>query len=196
MVDVVFPLSGTTLADDHADGLSMALRAALPWFDDEPEAGILPLSGLARGSGRCYVGGRSRLVLRLPMRRSASADVLCGARLDIDGELLTVGAGRLRPLLAAPVVHSPFVDVETADEIEFLARCRALLAERRLNPQLLSGRARQLNTAAGPLRGFSLMLHGAGAAEMLTLQETGLGVHRALGCGIFVPHKSIAAVGD
>ena len=196
MVDVVFALEQGTLADDHAGALSLAVRRALPWFDDEAEAGILPLSGLARGDGVRFVGRRSRLALRLPLRRSASADSLAGARLDLDGVALKLGASSIRPLVPARgVVYSHFVSMDTDDEIEFLARCRVLLAERGLKPQLITGKARELRALAGLVRGFSLMLHGLGAAESLAVQEAGLGGHRALGCGIFVPHKSVAAVG-
>ena len=196
MVDVVFPLEQGTLVDDHACALSLAVRRALPWFDEEAEAGILPLSGLARGDGVRFVGRRSRLALRLPIRRSASADSLAGARLDLDGVALKLGASSIRPLVPARgVVYSHFVSVDTDDEIEFLARCKVLLAERGLKPQLITGKARELRALAGLVRGFSLMLHGLGAAESLAVQEAGLGRHRTLGCGIFIPHKSVAAVG-
>jgi CRISPR-associated protein Cas6 len=196
MVDVVFPLSGGTLGEDHACALSQAVRRVLPWFDEDPEAGILPLSGVAHGNGLRFVGGRSRLALRLSIRRSVSADSLTGARLDLDGNLLEVGVSRVRPLLPAPgVVYSHFVTVDTDDEIEFLARCKALLAQRGLRPQLVAGKARELRSAAGTVRGFSLMLHGLEPAETVAVQETGLGGHHLLGCGIFIPHKSVAAVG-
>ena len=196
MVDVVFSLEDGTLGDDHASALSLAVRRVLPWFDEEPEAGILPLSGLARGTGVRFVGRRSRLVLRLPIHRSGSADSLAGARLDLDGMALQVGASSVRPLRPARgVVYSHFVTVGADDEIEFLARCESLLAERGLKPQLITGQARELRAAEGLVRGFSLMLHGLGVAESLAMQETGLGRHRALGCGIFIPHKSVAAVG-
>jgi len=196
MVDVVFSLEEGTLADDHADALSLAVRRALPWFDEEPEAGILPLSGLAKGNGVRFVGRRSRLALRLPIHRSASADSLAGARLDLGGAMLTLGASSLRPLLPARgVVYSHMVSVGVDDEIEFLARCKSLLAERGLKPQLITGKAGQLRTAQGLVRGFSLMLHGLAAADSLAMQEAGLGAHRALGCGLFVPHKSVVAVG-
>jgi len=196
MVDVVFSLEDATLGEDHACALSLAIRRALPWFDDEPEAGILPLSGLARGDGVRYVGRRSRLALRLPIRRSASADFLAGSRLDLDGMTLTLGKCSVRPLFPARgVVYSHFVAVGTDDEIEFLARCAALLAERGLKPQLITGKARELRTAEGVVRGFSLMLHGLAAADSLAVQEAGLGGHRALGCGLFIPHKSVVAVG-
>ena len=197
MVDVVFSLGNGTLGEDHACALSLAVRRALPWLDEEPEAGILPLSGLARGDGVRFVGRRSRLVLRLPIHRSAGAASLAGARLDLDGIALTVGSSSFRLLLPARgVVYSHFVSVGADDEIEFLARCGSLLAERGLKPQLITGKARELRAAESVVRGFSLMLHGLGRAESLAVQEAGLGGHRALGCGIFVPHKSVAAVGD
>lgn len=197
MADVVFSLEEGTVGDDHADALSVAVRGALPWFDEEPEAGILPLSGLAKGNGVRFVGRRSRLALRLPLHRSDSAGALSGTRLNLDGATLTVGAGSLRRLFPARgVVYSHFVSVGTGDELEFLDRCRALLAGRGLKPQLITGKARELRTADGLIRGFSLMLHGLGAADSLAVQESGLGSHRALGCGLFVPHKSVVAVGD
>ena len=196
MVDVVFPLAEGTLADDHACALSLAVRRALPWFDEEAEAGILPLSGLARGDGVRFVGRRSRLALRLPLRRSASAGCLAGARLELDDFSLKLGASRIRPLVPSRgVVYAHFVSVDADDEMEFLARCRTALAERGLQPQLITGKARQLQGEHGPVRGFSLMLHGLDAAQSLAVQEAGLGGHRALGCGIFIPHKSVAAVG-
>jgi len=197
MVDVVFSLEEGSFPDDHADALSLAVRRALPWFDDEPEAGILRLSGVAHGNdGVCFVGRRSRLVLRLPIHRGASADSLAGARLDLDGCWLTLGKSSMRPLLPARgVVYSHLVSVGTSDEVEFLAICKSLLAERNLNPQLISGKAHQLRSAQGAVLGFSLMLHGLGSAESLAVQEFGLGTHRALGCGLFIPHKSVVAVG-
>lgn len=196
MVDVVFALEDATLDDDHASALSLAVRRALPWFDAEPEAGILPLSGLARGNGVRFVGRRSRLALRLPIHRSASADSLAGTRLDLDGMTLKLGKCSARPLLPARgVVYSHFVSVGADDEIEFLERCTSLLATRSLKPQLITGKARELRMAEGLVRGFSLMLHGLGAADSLAVQEAGLGGYRALGCGLFVPHKSVVAVG-
>jgi len=197
MVDVVFPLAGETLGEDHACALSLAVRRALPWFDEDPEAGILPLWGLASGNGVRFVGRRSRLALRMAIRRSASADSLTGVRLDLDGNMLEVGASRVRPLLPARgVVYSHFVTMDTDDEIEFLARCKTLLEGRGLRPQLIAGKARELRSAEGPVRGFSLMLHGLEPAETVAVQEAGLGGHHLLGCGIFIPHKSVAAVGD
>jgi CRISPR-associated protein Cas6 len=147
MVDVVFELDAGTLADDHAEALADALRRALPWLADEPRAGILPLSGLGRADGRHCVGRRSRLAIRLPHSRRASADLLCGTTLDLDGVPLGLGRCSLRPLLPiTEVVYSHFVSFGTADEIEFLAACRAALAEQGIGGTPVTGRARHLNT--------------------------------------------------
>lgn len=197
MVDVVFELDAGTLADDHAEALADALRLALPWLADEPRAGILPLSGLGRGDSGHFVGRRSRLALRLPHHRRASADILCGTTLDLDGVPLGIGRCSLRPLLpVTEVVYSHFVSFGTADEIEFLVACRAALAAQGIGGAPITGLARHMNTGAGPVHGFTLMLHGLKRAESVAIQETGLGLHRLLGCGIFIPHKSIAAVGE
>jgi hypothetical protein len=39
------------------------------------------------------------------------------------------------------------------------------------------------------------MLSGLNAAQSLRVLRQGVGPHRLLGCGLFVPHKSAAAVG-
>ena len=40
----------------------------------------------------------------------------------------------------------------------------------------------------------SLMLADLTLEESLRLQQQGLGTHRHMGCGIFIPHKGIDAV--
>ncbi len=47
---------------------------------------------------------------------------------------------------------------------------------------------------AREIAGFSVVLHGVKPADSLRLQFEGMGGERGLGWGIFVPHKSIAAV--
>lgn len=198
MIDVVFGIRGTTVVDDYALLLWQAVRAELPWMEEDSEAAILPLERLANGDGLRFVGGRARLVLRLPRRRVASADFLCGRRLELN-DAIEVGETQLRSMRAlAPtrVIHSPCVDLGTADEGEFLAVCRQLLLDRDMRPEIVSGRGRHLQTASGVTHGFSVMLHGLTGEQTLALQESGLGDNKRLGCGIFVPHKNVAAVGN
>lgn len=195
MVDLVFALRGRAVALDYADKLWRALDAVLPWLAGEPEAGVHPLAGVSAGATEWYLTRRARLSLRLPADRQADTGALSGARLEIGGDL-EVGAVTVRRLAPAKVLYSPFVTVGRAVEQDFMAACQEQLALAGIGAQLVCGRARRALAGDGEIQGFSLMLHGLGAEDSLRLQQRGLGSERKRGCGIFVPHKSVAAVGD
>lgn len=195
MLDLVFALRGRVVALDYADRLWRALDAVLPWLAGEPEAGVHPLAGVSAGDTELYLTRRARLSLRLPARRQADTAALSGARLEIGGEL-EVGAVSVRRLAPVKVLYSPFVTVGRAVEQDFMLACREQLALAGIDAHLVCGKARRARAGDGEIQGFSLMLHGLGAEDSLRLQHQGLGSERKRGCGIFVPHKSVAAVGD
>jgi hypothetical protein len=58
----------------------------------------------------------------------------------------------------------------------------------------LCGKTLALATPEGALAARSLMLADLSLEESVRLQQHGLGSHRAMGCGIFLPHKGIHAV--
>jgi CRISPR-associated protein Cas6 len=199
MIDFVFELRGRAVDLDYADRLWRELNARLDWLAGEPLAGVHPLAGVSRGDSELYLTRRARLVLRLPKGRCKEARSLCGSRLDLGGEV-EIGSASERPLGPAKVLYSSFVTVGEADEQRFLAACQERLADAGLasHPagQVVCGKARRAAGESGELRGFSLMLHGLGGDDSLRLQRVGLGDERKRGCGIFVPHKSLAAVVD
>ena len=195
VVDLAFALNGRAVADDYAELLWSGLRAALPWLADNAAAGVHPLSGISPGQGEHYLSRRSRLVLRLAKEDVERAQALSGMRLDL-GSPVEVGAATVRALGPAQVLYSSFVELGTADEPLFLAECRSLLAAMAVEGKMVAGKARSMTVAGRELQGYSLMLHGLGAAASLRLQHRGLGAGRKHCCGVFVPHKSIAAVGE
>lgn len=201
VVDMVFGLRGRAVALDHADRLWRGLHSALPWIEAEEGAGVHPLAGVSRGDGEMYLTRRARLTLRLPRHRGDDARMLVGARLDLGGEVevevAEVAEGAMvRPLVSAKVLYSPFVTMGETDEGRFLATCREQLAAAGIAGELVCGKARRAMGEHGGWSGFSLMVHGLGAEESLRLQRQGLGGERKRGCGIFVPHKTVAAVGE
>jgi CRISPR-associated protein Cas6 len=193
-VDFAFAVSGERIGRDYAGGLYRALAAALPWLDDEPLAGIHPMRGLTPCADGLMVGGRTRLVVRAPARRAADCERLQGAHIEVPAPL-TLGRVSVRELLAYPVLHAKFVVTGAEEEADFVADVQRGVAELKVDCAMIVGRRGELNVGGQRLVGFSLMLHGLTAAESLHVQERGLGLHRKLGCGLFVPHKSIAAVG-
>lgn len=202
VVDAVFAIECRSLPVDHAWALSQAVQAALPWFAEEPQAGLHTVHGAASGAGwvrpegedaRVELSRRTRLVLRLPGRRMADAAALTGRTLDVAGSAMRVGRLSARPLLRIASLFSRSVIFEGAgDEAAFLAAAtEALRALEVESPTLLCGRDVTLATPQGPYRTRSLMLTVATPAQSLLLQRQGLGEARKLGCGVFIPHKDV-----
>ena len=195
VVDLQFAVQGQVAPLDHAAALWDAVRAVLPWLETDPLAGVHPLSGLSPGEGACYLSRRSRLTLRLTRDRVAAAQALVGARLQLVDCLVEVGAATVRDLMHMPVLYAAFVTMGTADELEFLQACQHELDSFGLAPRMICGKSQCASTPQGLLTGFSLMLYDLSPSAALLLQRRGLGGERRYGCGIFVPHKTISAVG-
>ena len=85
------------------------------------------------------------------------------------------------------------VDAEVADEAAFLAAAERELKDLGVRGRAICGRWQSLE--AQELVGCSLMVDQLSPEDALVVLECGLGRHRRLGCGLFVPHKSSAAVG-
>ena len=196
MVDVVVPLRGAELPRDHRWLLSMSLADEARWLAEEPGAGVHEVR-LAPGNGEWgWLSGRSRLGVRVPQARAAALSALAGRRLQVDSCAVLLGEPARRELLPHRTLYAPFVDAGAADEPGFVAAMRRDLATMEVDCQLICGRARRVRSPHGGLRGFSLMLHGLAPDEAMRVLQAGLGPHRLMGCGLFVPHKSAAAVGD
>lgn len=202
MVDLQFPLQGRAVPHDYAAALCHALQARLPWLAEDLQAGIHPLYGLSPGQGEWYLSRRSHLNLRLPRERIAAAATLGGTRLDLLGAFFELGKATAKELMTTPVLYAKLVtlgrlgmDADLPDETSFFAACGRELAGLDLAPHsVLCGKRQTVRTAGGVLHGFSLMVTGLANEANLRLQERGLGKERQHGCGIFVAHKSSAAV--
>jgi CRISPR-associated protein Cas6 len=195
-VDMVFPLHGSALPRDHRLLLGRALAEALPALADDPQAAVHPVK-LVTGSGEpALLSARARLVLRVARDRVDAVGALAGRALRIEDEELRLGAPQLRELLPHTTLYAHFVAAGDADEAVFLESVDAELARLEVRAQRVCGRAQQLRGPDGALHGFSLLLHGLRPQASLRVLEQGLGAHRWMGCGVFVPHKSAAAVGD
>ena len=62
-------------------------------------------------------------------------------------------------------------------------------------PKILPGLAHQIRLPNQSVPVRSLLLADVNESDSMKLQEIGLGENRKLGCGLFIPHKSIAPVG-
>ncbi len=193
MVDVAFAIAGRQLPRQHRHALADALLRALPWLADEPDAGVHRINLAAGGGATAWLSGRSRLTLRVPRARVAALGALEGVTLDLgDDALVVAGAPQPRELLPHGTLYAHLVAAEGDDEAQFLAAAGAGLAALGVAGRAICGRRQ----ASADECGFSLMVDRLAPDDSLRLQEHGLGAKRLWGCGLFVPHKSAAAVGD
>jgi CRISPR-associated protein Cas6 len=186
VIDVQFPLCGRTLPRDHARALSHALRRAAPWLGGDGAAyGVRPVRLVAGTGAEALLSQRARLTLRVARAHGAALAALEGADLEVGGHAVRLGRPVVHELLAHSTLYAAFVVSEHADEA---------LDALGVQGRCICGRAQRLQGDDGPLAGYSLMVDRLSTADSLTVQERGLGPHRAFGCGLFVPHRSAAAL--
>ncbi len=196
-IDLQFDLVGATIPADSAQPLLDALRPLLPWLAEDPGTGIHHLKGAESNSGDAslHINRRTKLFLRVPRTRVDATQALVGRTLDLAGHTLSVGAVKARAFSPFTSLYAHFVDTGSDTEEQFVQDIMRELVERfQLRCGFICGRRQTLQSAGGPLTGYSLMLHDLPAHKSLQLQDEGLGRNRLLGCGIFIPHKSIAPV--
>ncbi|HEX6018007.1 MAG TPA: type I-MYXAN CRISPR-associated protein Cas6/Cmx6 [Burkholderiaceae bacterium] len=197
MIDVTFALAGDALPRDHGQLLAQALAQLLPWLDDEPALGVHRVKVVAGTGDRALLSPHSRLALRVPRARAAEVAALAGTALDVGGCCVRLRTAAQRELLAHGTLYAQLVVAPAdgeRDEAVFLERVQAELDALGVRAGLICGRRGALHHRDTQLDGFSLMLDGLSAGDSLRVQQHGLGAHRRLGCGVFVPHRSAAAV--
>jgi len=193
MIDLAFGLEGDALPREHRGLLAAALEAALPWLSELPGVGVHRLNVSAGGGSQALLSGRTRLTLRVPRGCADDAMALAGRELQLGASRLRVGAAHVRELLPYSALYAHLVAADDTDEGVFVASVGAELKALDVACRAICGRHQV--TEAGAIQGFSLMLDGLNAVHSLRVLEAGLGPHRRLGCGLFVPHKSSVAVG-
>lgn len=197
VLDIAYELAGGPLDRDYAAPLRAQLAALLPWLAAEPCAGIHPLQRTTASAGRLLLGARSRLLLRVPRARLADCEALQGRQLALPAPL-QLGALHARELLPYRTLYSALVLMGGEDEGAFLRAVRAAIDAWGMSCQVIVGKAgsrHEHEAGDAGLHGFSVMLHGLSPEQSLQVQERGLGRARLLGCGLFIPHKSVDPVG-
>lgn len=206
VVDLSYRIDCKQIPTRHAWELSQALYEVLPWIVDEPEAGIHQIHGAASGNGwerpadgeLIHLSKRTRMQLRVPVSRVDDASELEGKTLDIAGHSVTVGEMTTRSIDPFSTIFARYIVVpEGTTEDGFLQLVVDELKSRDLSVRkLLCGIGHTLELNGERIETRSLMVADLDKASSVALQETGIGPHRHFGCGIFVPHKGIKAVGE
>ncbi len=193
------------LTVDHAYALYQAVSRMLPWFETDPDVALHTLHGAESGNGwlrpykeneLLYLSKRTRLRLRLPKSRFEDAMVLEGQTIDIGGCSIKINQPTLRALSTQTTLFArALVSQNTQSEHAFLHEATGMLNAKGIHPKrMMGGRRHAIKTSDKTLYVRSLMIVDLAFDESIRLQRTGLGTEQKLGCGIFLPHKSIDAV--
>jgi CRISPR-associated protein Cas6 len=182
------------------------LLQVLPWLADEETAGIHLIHGAASGNGwfrpedteneLLHLSRRTRMRLRVPKDRLQDAQALSGQTLDVEGHPLAVGQSEVFMLSSLPTLFSRYVITDAdLDETQFLEDAAKELKSMDIPcRKMLGGITHTMNFPDGQLFTRSLMVADLEPEQSVRLQQLGLGGGRAVGCGLFLPHKGIAPV--
>ncbi|HEX21883.1 MAG TPA: type I-MYXAN CRISPR-associated protein Cas6/Cmx6 [Chromatiales bacterium] len=206
VVDLVFGIDCRCLPVDHAYDLSQAIQHVLPWLPNEPSVGMHTIHGAASGNGWVRPQGpddllqlsrRTKFTLRVPKHRIEDTMELQGKTLDVGGYPLVLKSATQRPLSVLTTLFARYLatehDLENEEQLlDWVAR---RLQQLNIQPRkLLCGTLHLIKTPAGDVQTRSLMIADLDYDGSLQLQKQGLGPHRMLGCGLFIPHKGIQAL--
>ncbi len=202
VVDLSFSISCTSVPADNAYALSAAIIEILPWFSDEPEAGLHIMEGGPSINGwqrpetedaTLLLSKRSKLRLRLPKHRIDDAQQLCGRVLDVGGYSIEVGKFKTLLLGNTDTLLSRYiVSAIEEDEATFTERMVQELQEMDLGlTKILSGRDHSLAGPDGYINVKSLLVSGMTAEDAVSLQIKGIGPGRSMGFGLFIASKSL-----
>lgn len=205
VVDLHYKIDCKQIPTCHAWELSQALIDALPWIKDEPEVGIHQIHGASSANGwqrppdgeLIYLSKRTRMQLRVPKTHLDDAVKLVGKSLDVNGYAVHVGKMSVKKIDPLSTLFSRYIVVTPGmSEDEFLQWVVDELHNRGIEARkLLCGMGHEIAAGDEVIETRSLMITDLDTAASVVLQEVGIGPHRHLGCGIFIAHKGISAVG-
>lgn len=207
IVDVNFKIKCPHLPLDHAHQLSSAVIAELPWIEDDKRAGIHLIHGAESGNGwirptnpdeLIYPSRRTLFTIRTPQEYVENVKQLDGKSLPVCDTNIEFSKPSIRKLSRLTTLFARYILAEQVEDEEvFLNEMAELLSSKNIKPKkMMSGRATTLTFPNEIFRVRSLMIDGIDITESVQLQEEGLGEGRKFGCGLFLPHKGIDAVGD
>ena len=207
IVDLSFKVQCKQLPLDHAYALSQTIQKELSWIADELQAGIHLIHGAESGNGwirpqepdaLLSLSRRTRFMLRLPKYRVDDATKLAGKTLNVSGHELVLTHPQQKSLSPLTTIFSRYIITENIENEEaFLNQTAELLKKEGIRvKKMISGLAHVLRMPEQNLSTRSLMIDGLEIEESIYLQQHGLGEGRKVGCGLFIPHKGIDAVGQ
>ncbi|WP_299875139.1 type I-MYXAN CRISPR-associated protein Cas6/Cmx6 [uncultured Cocleimonas sp.] len=205
VIDMVFAIQSKTLPLNHAWPLSREIIKHLPWLTDYDFAGIHQIHVAESNNGWMrpeddeegavlYPSKRTKLTIRIPLEKYDEASKMVGQTLNINGHDLLVGKAKKKVFTNAGVLFARYVLCEpNEDENTFLSKMAKEIKTKTgfKVKKMLCGKSHNITIPDADLYTKHLMIADLDSDTSIKIQQLGLGGSRELGCGIFLPHKSI-----
>lgn len=201
--DVMFSISCKSLPIDHAWELSQELLKHLPWINDYEGAGIHQIHVAESNNGwirpndeaaLLFPSKRTKMSLRVPSEKYDELHNLIGKSVYIQGHELILGKFKKKPLGNSGVIFSRYVLIkDNQTENDFLTEIATEIKEKTNTSikKMLCGKSHTIKTPDALLKTIHLMIADLDDDTSIKIQQLGLGQGREIGCGLFLPHKSI-----
>ncbi len=201
--DVMFAMDCKSLPIDHAWALSQQLLKHLPWMTDYEGAGIHQIhvaesnNGWVRpedGDALLFPSKRSKMSLRIPAEKYLEVQQLVGKIIDFEGHKIKLGKIKKKSLGNSGVIFARYVLLkDNQSESDFLTEIAAEIKQKTNTnvKKMLCGKSHIIKTPDVSLKAIHLMIADLDDETSIKIQQQGLGQGRKLGCGLFLPHKSI-----
>jgi len=199
-----FYLRGKTLPVDYASPLAQVVTDLINWQSEPQVFGIHLAAAGEEGNGWyrdenpeqvIYLPRRTRIVIRVHQSDKKNVLNLVNAELDIEGHSIKLEQGREQFLSPITTQYARHIASDEETEQAFLEHILDTLNTLNIRcKKMLCGKSRTIKTSHGIVRTRSLLLSDLSKEDALLLQKAGIGPHREIGCGFFLPHKSIQSL--
>ena len=202
VIDLAFTIQCRSLPIDHAWQLSVAVKAHLPWLGTEPGSALHLIHGAESGNGwerpddpkeLLYLSRRTPLVIRAPKHREADVATLIGKTLTVHDTDMTIGKYKSRLLSSSDSLYARHVAMEPdMDEEALVEQTVKMIRSHGIGfKKIVVGKSTRLQTPDGSLNVASLLVADLTKSDSVRLQQLGVGKHQAMGCGLFIAHKTV-----
>ena len=202
IVDISFKVNCKKIAADHAYSLFEAVLKKIPKINDIENLAIHSVYGAESGAGwerpetEIYLSKRTRFCIRTPAEFSQLF-------YKLDKEVLSVGKYEMelskpttKNLIVTDTLFCRSVVIENnKNEEDFLKEINSYLKSMGINvKKMLCGKEHLIQIPDKTLIGKTLLITDLEKKDSIKIQQFGIGIGKLYGCGIFLPHKSIAPV--
>jgi len=202
IVDVSFKVNCKKIAADHAYDLYQAVTHLIPKINDVNNLDIHSVYGAESGAGwerpetEIYLSKRTRFCIRTPIEFADELFKLNEKTLNIGKYEMKLSKPNIKKLIITDTLFCRAVVFKNySDENIFLKNVNDFLKSIDINiKKMLCGKEHIIKTPNGNLVGKTLLITDLEKKDSIKIQEIGIGVGKLYGCGIFLPHKSIAPV--